>query len=361
MRKLLRNWSEKTGQYERLLRLYFKWSLFIKRLETRVLIPVLSASGLMRKVYFALFSDVFSSEMKLYILGRQAYLKRSLFQQGNPSHLRRNIHRLEKGLMAENRKAFFGADYLLETVHQFAYSVEELQQCTLNDWAFDVLEQYFQCSPEVPLVTQAQGIFSAVNYLKLLPAVYRGPFVKSPTDQELYARFQQLAQSRKSVRSFVPGSVPSADVLKRAVALAALAPSSCNRQPFRFVVLTEAPLVGDVARLAGGARSFAEGIPALAVVLGSTAVSPSPGDRHLMYIDGSLAAMSFMLALESQGCGSCPINWPDHQKADRALRKHLTMKEYERPVMLIAMGMAKDNSMVACSVRKEVEELLEIL
>ncbi len=349
------------GQYDRLLQLYYRWSLFLRRLETRILIPVLSRSALIRKVYFSLFSDVFSSEMKMYILGRQHYLERSLFEQSNPSHLRRNIHRLEKGLMAENRRELFGADYLLETVHQFAYSVEELDQCTLNDWAFDVLQQYFQWSPKVPFVEQASHIFTNVAYTKLSPEVYRGPYVKGPTDKELFTRFSTLAQSRKSVRSFVPGSVPSADVLEKAVRLAALAPSSCNRQPFRFVVLTQSGMVTDVARLAGGARSFAEGIPALAVVLGSTAVSPSPGDRHLMYIDGSLAAMSFMLALESQGCASCPINWPDHKEADADLRKHLSIKAYERPVMLIAMGLAHDNSMVACSVRKEVEELLEII
>lgn len=361
MRKILRSLSEKTGQYDRLLKLYFRWSLFLRRLETRVLIPALSSSAISRKIYFSFFSDVFSSEMKLYILGRQYYLERSLFEKSNPSHLRRNIHRLEKGLMAENRRELFAADYLLETVHQFAYSVAELNQCTLNDWAFDVLQQYFQWSPNVPLVEQAHRIFSKAAYVKLSPDVNRGPYVKGPTDTELYARFSTLARSRKSVRSFVPGSVPSGDVIKNAVRLAVLAPSSCNRQPYRFVVLTDSAMVKEVARMAGGARSFADGIPALAVVIGSTAVSPSPGDRHLMYIDGSLAAMSFMLALESQGCASCPINWPDQKKADRALRKYLPILEYERPIMLIAMGIAQDNSMVACSVRKEVEELLEIL
>jgi nitroreductase len=125
-------------------------------------------------------------------------------------------------------------------------------------------------------------------------------------------------------------------------------------------VIKDADCVGRLARLAGGARTFAHEIPALVVLVGSLGVSPTAGDRHLMYIDGSLAAMNFMLALQSQAYASCPINWPDQVRADAEMANALALAPYERPLMLMAVGKAAPGAMVACSTRKGLKELLEI-
>ena len=45
------------------------------------------------------------------------------------------------------------------------------------------------------------------------------------------------------------------------------------------------------------------------VIVGELDAYEYDRDRHLIYIDGSLAAMTFMLALETLGLSSCPINW----------------------------------------------------
>ncbi len=139
--------------------------------------------------------------------------------------------------------------------------------------------------------------------------------------------------------------------------MASLAPSSCNRQPFAFYLFDRKPTVEAIANLAGGAKSFASNIPALAMVVGSTNASPSPGDRHLMYIDGSLAAMNFILALESMGISTCPINWPDNKGPERELRKLIDLKAYERPILIIAMGKSDREALVACSARKSTTEM----
>lgn len=359
MGKQLQNILQRAGLLNLARKAYLKWMGLREVAELLAVLPILKRSGLLRRVYFAFFSSTFSAEMRQYIHGRYFYLKRSRGPVFNESLLRRNTHRLEKGLMAEDRKQVFGLDFIGQTVSQFSASVAQTGSSELNDWVFDILNEYFRIVGESPVVQDAYQYFRKVVYTKNLPDQSKLPFVKSSSDPDAFSHFQKLLNIRKSVRSFVPGSNPSRDQLQKAVRMAATAPSSCNRQPFRFVVLEDKKSVVAVSKLAGGARSFAEGIPSLAIVVGSTSVSPSPGDRHLMYIDGSLASMNFMLALESMGVSSCPINWPDNKKPEKALRKIVALEKFERPVMLIAMGQAAETGLVACSVRKGVTELLE--
>jgi nitroreductase len=359
MRKLLRNIFYRAGLLEVAERAFGRWVAIKGLAELRLLLPVLDRSGLLRRFYFAFFSNTFSAEMRQYINGRYFYLRKSRGQSFNESLLRRNIHRLEKGLMAEERKSIFATEYIYETVEQFSASVTEKSFCVLNDWAYDILNEYFSIIESRDVVKRAWEKFNNTSYSKQKPEISKLPHEKRAVEPKAYEHFVDLVNIRKSVRSFVPGSIPPRELVEQAVRLASSAPSSCNRQPFRFVILEKNEDVVAVSQLAGGARSFAEGIPALAIVVGSTSVSPSPGDRHLMYIDGSLAGMNFMLALESQGVSSCPINWPDNKKPEKALRKMIKLEKYERPVMLIAMGKAAETGLVACSVRKEVSEILQ--
>lgn len=45
------------------------------------------------------------------------------------------------------------------------------------------------------------------------------------------------------------------------------------------------------AKCVGGATDFAENLPAMIAIVGDLSAYPYERDRHLIYIDGSLAAM----------------------------------------------------------------------
>jgi nitroreductase len=94
------------------------------------------------------------------------------------------------------------------------------------------------------------------------------------------------------------------------------------------------------------------------VVVGRLRNFADERDRHLIYIDSALAAMGFILALETLGLSSCMINWPDLPDKEGQMATLLALEPDERPVFLIAVGYADPSGKVARSVKKPVGELL---
>jgi nitroreductase len=166
-----------------------------------------------------------------------------------------------------------------------------------------------------------------------------------------------LCRQRKSVRWFRPVPVPR-NLVEDAMSAALLAPSACNRQPFQFRYLDDPNDAARAAAVAMGTSGYSHQIPALVVLLGDFSCFPSARDRHVPYIDASLAAMQFMLALEALGLSSCAINWPDIGARERRMRTLLGLPPHLRPVMLIALGFADPEGGVPHSAKKPVKSVL---
>ncbi len=166
-----------------------------------------------------------------------------------------------------------------------------------------------------------------------------------------------LARYRRSVRWFLPRPV-SRELIERAMLIAREAPSACNRQPFVFRAFDNAQRVREIAEIPMGTAGYGHQIPMLIVVIGQMRNFFDPRDRHLIYIDGALAGMSFTLALETLGLSSCIINWPDLADRERAMRQTLQLDPDERPVFLIAVGYPDPEGLVARSEKRDVSELL---
>jgi F420 biosynthesis protein FbiB-like protein len=147
------------------------------------------------------------------------------------------------------------------------------------------------------------------------------------------ATFQSLIRSRRSIRRYQPEPVP-AEVLQRVLEAGTWAPSAHNRQPWRFVVLTEPPArealarrMGDLlraARTADGddtpdiegdvARSYnriAGAAAAIAVFLTMEDMDTYPDARRsraeeLMAVQGAaMATQNLLVAAHAEGLGAC--------------------------------------------------------
>jgi len=93
------------------------------------------------------------------------------------------------------------------------------------------------------------------------------------------------------------------------------------------------------------------------VVVGQLRNYFSERDRHLIYIDASLAAMAFAYALETQGLSTCMINWPDMEDREQRLAALLNLEPDERPVMCMALGYPDPEGLVAYSQKKPLGQL----
>ncbi len=325
---------------------------------------IFSINGFLASLYFSLFSRRFYGEHQAVLSGRlRSYEDLKGGGKSSPL-LRRNIHRLEKGLVMKPRRPVFAEDFILETVQAFdraratpEYSAEELQ------WASDVLEEYFSVVSDTTVIKKARLAFAAPGDTPAAPDDGRQhrskpyPRSSSPAPAMSFQDLHSLFVRRRSVRWYLQKQVP-AELICKAIDAAAQAPSACNRQPFRFIVSTRQEWASRIAECAGGTAGYSQQLPAIIVVVGDLSAYPLERDRHLIYIDASLATMQLMLAAETLGLSTCPINWPDVDSAEQRIRELLKLPAHERVIMLVAIGYGDPASGVPYSQKKQSDLLV---
>lgn len=323
----------------------------------------LASSGVLSGLYYALGSRTYDREHKATLSARAKYLRDVHTGEGNIFMLRRNIHKLEKALIMKPRRELFALAYLHETVVSYADCVARLHAGTLHDrdtleWSRQVLTVYFGAiTRSHPLVDEARALCdAAMAEHAAVGEQQRVPFARTPAALPSYDELLQLALHRRSVRWFAQRPVPR-DIIDRAVVVAGLSPSACNRQPFRFAIFDDPELCQKVAAIPKGTPGWVHNIPCFIVIVGTLAAFEREKDRHLPYIDGALAAMALCFALESQGVSSCCVNWPDLADTEARMAAALGLAQYERPVMCMAVGYPDMAEKVPYSQKLPLDEL----
>lgn len=175
-----------------------------------------------------------------------------------------------------------------------------------------------------------------------------------------------LMLSRRSVRRYRPDPVPT-EMVARLVAAAAAAPSAHNRQPWRFVILTDAASKERLARAMGDrlaadrtrdgddaaaiaadvARSFARitGAPVVILVCLTLGEMDSYPDakRHeaefLMAVQSTaMATQNLLLAAQAEGLGACWLCAPLF--CPQTVREALALAPDLQPQGLVTLGYA---------------------
>lgn len=317
-------------------------------------------------LYYAFWNPKFKREQQAVLAGRVRFEVEQRSPLGTSAILRRNIHRIEKGLIMRPRRDIFAVDYIGETMDCFVKALSSESECSLCDqeytWARDVLTHYFDITGSHPCINEQRHRFRRVSSDRVT-AHYPDrndmcrPYVRAEDfDAVTYIDFFALTKRRRSVRWFKPDRVPR-ELIQQAVAAAAQSPSACNRQPFEFRVFDDPKMVSKVAPLPAGTTGFHHNFPVVAVVVGHMSSYYDERDRHLIYIDGGLAAMGFVYALETLGLSSCCINWPDIEERERDAAAVLGLSIDQRPIMFLAVGYPDATGMVPYSEKKPLSQL----
>ena len=336
----------------------------IIELIDRVLILYFSKTRITSSLYYFIVNNSFMREHQAVLKGRIKYYQSLKNIEDSCVLLRRNIHRLEKGLIMQPRRDIFAKAFIGETVDAFSLAVEQnALKGNESNWFNDVLRHYFEVVSSAPEIDLAKLKYEKVCLDNKI--VNEGgciPYLRGdiPKIDISFEQLSMLFKQRRSVRWYQDKPVDIA-LIRQAVDIATQAPSACNRQPFKFHTVMNKDKVKKVADCAMGTVGFSHNLQTIIAVVGDLSSYPAERDRHVIYIDGSLVTMQLMLALETLSLSTCAINWPDIESREKMLDNLLGLGKHERTIMLLAVGHADPQGGIPFSHKKDSSVLVKVI
>ncbi len=324
-----------------------------------------SNSTFLTFLYYGFINKSFKRELSSTLKGRLHHTRLIKEKKANEYLLTRNIHRIEKGLIMKPRKEIFALDYIDETMDAFLSllkSNELDKNIPKHKWFNDVLNEYFSSIISHP---KTDAYKEKLKEFDFTFGNSENPSTPQKRKETLHSNitfeeFSKLSRQRKSVRWFKDKKIPR-ELIDKAILTAIQAPSACNRQPFEYYVIDSEDLLKKAVEIPMGTKGYSQTIPMFIVVVGDLSAYFSERDRHLIYIDASLANMAFLFALETMGLSSCSINWPDIEEKEIQMKRLLNLKKYQRPIMCIAVGYGDEDGGVPFSEKKSIESIRKYL
>lgn len=276
-------------------------------------------------------------------------------------------HQVEKGLSLAEPRAGFGLTVIPELLQDTdayftAYGLAE-PATTAVAALLAYLDYHQTINHPVPHVHD--GLFAVLekHHIALEQArTWQGGVIHSSRaalETERNAGFKRFFASRHSMRQFAKGSVAEADI-RSAVALAQHSPSVCNRQSWRVHAFSEPEKMARLLKIQSGSQGFGDQAALVLLISCELGSFLDVEERYQPWIDGGMFAMSLSLALHDLGYGSCCLNWSKTSKTDKAMREATGIPASEQIIMLMAVGVVKDEFRVARSYRPAVEHCLTI-
>ena len=154
--------------------------------------------------------------------------------------------------------------------------------------------------------------------------------------------FLELVQHRQSDRAYLDKPV-EAEKIRRILEAARLAPSACNSQPWKLIVVTDPEKRLQVADATASKllsmNHFTKQAPVQLVVIEesgnfTSSVGGWVTDKHYPHIDLGILAAHITLAAVDEGLGSCIIGWCDEKKVQKALE----IPKNKRVMLVILLG-----------------------
>ncbi|MFO8234141.1 MAG: nitroreductase family protein [Bacteroidales bacterium] len=168
-------------------------------------------------------------------------------------------------------------------------------------------------------------------------------------------------QKRKSIRKYASTAIEKNKVT-RCLEAGRLAPSACNAQPWKFIVIDEAGTREKVAKAAKAdllnMNKFTDQAPVIiAIVMEPANITSTLGSKikrkHYPLIDIGIVAEHICLQATNEGLGSCMIGWLNENK----VKKVLGIPSSRRVPLLITLGYPEDHKEKEKS-RKDFDEIV---
>lgn len=152
------------------------------------------------------------------------------------------------------------------------------------------------------------------------------------SDANLSNNILPLIENRFSINEFLPKPI-SKRIIQNIIVAGQLAPSAKNRQAWRFIAVTDKPVLKKISKACFEA-SAVKSAP-LIIVLCTTNINYKMPNGELSYpIDIGVALSFMMLQAQYNNLGSCPMSTYNHHEIVRVLSVPYSM----RAAMILAVG-----------------------
>ncbi len=151
-----------------------------------------------------------------------------------------------------------------------------------------------------------------------------------------------LIRKRQSERSYLARPVEK-EKLERILEAGRLAPSACNAQPWKFIVVDQPQLLIGLAEAASekllGMNTFVDQAPVQIVIVRekpnfSSRIGAGIKKKDYSLIDIGIATENICLQAKAEGLGTCILGWFDEEK----VRKLLEVPRGKRIELIITLG-----------------------
>lgn len=306
---------------------------------------------LKKHIYTNRFLRIFSFFYTLYVLFPEVRRRHIGLLGASESYyfeIRREIHRIEKGLSFKVKRKTFGRDSILRISELLTLENIQLDFQT-EGWCFNVLDNYIRegCPPDcLKDALLAKAKLGASLDEKQRPYLPQNIIDISPD------AICSLMGNRRSIR-FFENEIISERLVSSLVTQAATSPSACNRLPFSVIAL-QGEQAAECCAIAAGTAGWSGQVNNLLVLKYSCGAYTDPKDFKAPIVDASLFAMQFLLLLEAYKFGGCIINWGEMKNREILIRRKIKIKKHESIVCLIAFGKPDRSVKVPSSIKRMV-------
>ena len=271
-------------------------------------------------------------------------------------------HSLEKSLSFRDRKQGYGWDAVGKLV-RLLKSVKDDETIGFQEKvSIKVLKQFLEAEQDVEALGH-HNLYkqSAVNLIKQFKPeknegggtkIYGVDFLK----KGILENPEDFFLTRSSVRDFSSAAVDD-EAVYRAISLAQKTPSVCNRQAWHVYHIMDPVLIEKALRYQNGNLGFGQRIPCLLIITSDLKAFDTSGERYQHSIDGGMFSMSLVMAFHSIGLSTCCLNWSCSGRNDLRLRRLVDIKQEHTVIMMLAVGLPREEIKVCASERRPLTEV----
>jgi len=158
-------------------------------------------------------------------------------------------------------------------------------------------------------------------------------------EKPIFPEFFDIAENRQSIRKFTEQQI-SQDVIDRIISCAINAPSSCNRQPWRLLIVNDMDglfFLSKVRKI-----PYIQRAPVAIVVFADTTLYRDKSELgYSVWMDSAAAIMNMTYAIEALGMSSVWINFGQLEIPDekvRVLRERFNIEDTLMVISAIVFG-----------------------